>query len=432
MNKFAYVKMWGHEVGVAAWDNDKSYASFEYEQSFLNLGIDISPIRMSIDDARRGNNIFTFPQLKKVTFKGLPGLLADTLPDKFGNAIIDAWLAREGKSISDFTPVDRLCYTGSRGMGALEFHPTKNNNLDKTVDIEVSQLVELAQEITSQRSGLDTEINNNNDNTEAIKDIIRVGTSAGGARAKAIIAINKEGKVVSGQSDAPKGYEHWILKLDGVNDLELGRSAGYGLIEYAYYKMAGNAGIKMMKSKLIREGKRAHFSTKRFDRIGNKKVHAQTLCGLAHYDYYDRGVYSYEQLFSIMRQLKLNQAEIVQQYTRMIFNIISRNQDDHTKNIGFLMNDKGKWSLSPAYDVTHAAGSDWTDQHQMMIMGKRDNFKRSELVEAGKKIGIKKPGDIIEKVGNAVGNWEKHAREIKIDEAVIKAIKSDHRLDLIK
>jgi len=428
MSDFAYVKIWGKAVGVVVWDKDKGIAHFEYDERFIKLGLDISPIHMSIDNARRGEKIFSFPQLKTVTFKGLPGLLADTLPDKFGNAIIDAWLARQGQSITDFTPVNRLCYTGSRGMGALEFKPTDKNNLDKTVDVEISQLVQLAQEVSQTREHLNTNINESNDNnSEAIKDIIRVGTSAGGARAKAIIAMNQDGKVISGQGTIPKDYAHWILKLDGVTDLELGEPAGYGLIEYAYYQMAHDAGIDMMESKLIQDDKRAHFATKRFDRQGNKKTHAQTLCGLAHYDYYDSGVYSYEQLFSIMRQLRLTQAEIVQQYRRMVFNIFARNQDDHTKNIGFLMSEQGKWSLSPAYDVTHSCGSEWTSRHQMTVMGKRDHFTYHDLIEAGHNIGIKKPNEIIEKVRDAVGCWEAYAKKLNMNPKVIEVIKNDHK-----
>jgi serine/threonine-protein kinase HipA len=435
MIKIAHVKIWEHEVGVAAWDTDKGYASFEYYRDFLKLGLNIAPLHMGLDDARRSDAIYSFPSMNFETYRGLPGLLADALPDKYGDSIIDAWLTRQKRSHEDFTPIERLCYTGSRGMGALEFHPIEIKSMTETVSVEVANLVSLAQDVMTKRTRLDADIDGDNkQREEAIKDIIRVGTSAGGARPKAIIAVNGEGNVVSGQGKIPEGYQHYLLKFDGVNDIELGAPAGYGQIEYAYYKMALDAGITMTKSRLLQEGGRSHFLTKRFDRNGNEKTHMQSLCGIAHYDFNMAGMYSYEQAFAVMRQIGLTQAEIVQLYRRMVFNIIARNQDDHTKNISFLMNEKGKWRLSPAYDVTfsHDPKSKWVDKHQMSVMGKRSDFVRNDLIESGKTIGIKKPENIIQEVGEAVRNWDTYAKEIGIKNTRITEISDKHRKHLLK
>jgi len=433
MIKIAYVKIWNHDVGVAAWDTDKKFATFEYYPEFLKLGLDIAPVHMPV--LPNSNEIHSFPLLNAETYKGLPGLLADALPDKFGDSIIDAWLARQGRSSANFTPVERLCYTGSRGMGALEFYPIENKIINKIVSVEVKELVSLAQEMMVSREKLNTSMSGDNkQKQEALQDIIRVGTSAGGARPKAIIAMNKEGKILSGQSDVPKGYEHYLLKFDGVNDIELGAPAGYGRIEIAYYKMASDAGIDMMESRLLKENGRAHFMTKRFDRIGNDKLHLQSLCGIAHYDFNQAGMYSYEQAFSVMRQLNLTQAEISQQYTRMVFNIIARNQDDHTKNIAFLMDKEGKWSLSPAYDVTYAHDpkSKWVDQHQMTVNGKRREFKREDLIAVAKAQGIKNHEAIIKKVSEAVSKWKHYAKAAGVKDSRITEIADSHRNHLLK
>ena len=341
----AIVKLWGTTVGAVSWLDDRTYGIFEYDQNFLKKGLDISPVKMSLTDARRGNGKFSFTALNKETFLGLPGMLSDALPDKFGNSIIDAWLARNNRDSSSFNPVERLCYTGKRGMGALEFSPAIIDKYDDSVSVEISELVKLAQEIMSERKGLDIQLEGSEyENTDAILDILRVGTSAGGARPKAVIAMNDKGKIISGQADAPKGYDYWLLKFDGVTDLELGEPGGYGRIEYAYYLMAKKAGINMTQCKLLEENGRAHFMTKRFDRINGKKQHMQSLCGLAHYDFNMAGAYSYEQAFEVMRKLRLSKAEATEQYRRMLFNIIARNQDDHTKNISFLMGSNGKWN----------------------------------------------------------------------------------------
>lgn len=426
----AMVKLWGNTVGAVSWLDDRNYAIFEYDRDFLNRGLDVSPIMMSLNAASAGDGIFSFASLNKDTYLGLPGLLADVLPDKFGNSIIDAWLARNGRDSSTFSPVERLCYTGRRGMGALEFSPPVMEKYNESVAVEISELVKLAQNVMNERNRLNVQLGETeHENADAILDILRVGTSAGGARPKAVIAMNEKGDVISGQTDAPKGYDYWLLKFDGVTDLELGKPRGYGRIEYTYYLMAEEAGIDMTESRLLEENGRAHFMTKRFDRVNGNKQHMQSLCGIAHYDFNMAGTYSYEQTFEVMRKLRLSKAEATQQYRRMLFNIVARNQDDHTKNISFLMDKDGRWKLSPAYDVTysHNPAGKWTNQHQMSVNGKRDNFTREELIETAKSISISRPQDIIDEVILAVDKWITFADQVGVNKKVSLEIKTQHR-----
>ena len=427
----AFVKLWGETIGAVSWLDDRAYGIFEYAPDFLNKGLDISPIHMSLADARKGDGKFSFPSLNKDTFLGLPGMLADALPDKFGNRIIDAWLARAGRDSAHFSPVERLCYTGKRGMGALEFSPAIVDKYDTSVPVEVSALVELAQTIMNERTTLDVSLGQSeHDNADAILDILRVGTSAGGARPKAIIAMDDKGNVMSGQATAPASYDYWILKFDGVTDLELGDPKGYGRIEYAYYLMAKAAGINMTECRLLEENGRAHFMTKRFDRVNGQKLHMQSLCGIAHYDFNMAGAYSYEQAFTIMRKLRLSKAEATEQYRRMVFNVVARNLDDHTKNIAFLMRPDGKWSLSPAYDViySHNPAGKWTNQHQMSINGKRDHISKVDLVAIGESISLSKPEDIINDVVTAVEKWPAFAKEAGVNDKLINEIADNHGL----
>jgi serine/threonine-protein kinase HipA len=434
--KTAVIKLWGKEIGAVTW-LDAGYAIFEYMPEFTRSGRDISPIHMPINP--RGESRFMFPALNKDTFMGLPGLLADSLPDKFGNAIIDEWLARQGRSRDSFNPVERLCYIGSRGMGALEFTPTIKTRLDKAMPVEIAELVELTQSVMSQRKQIQLDFNADDEQTNeaALLDILRIGTSAGGARPKAIIAINdKNNHVLSGQTDVPEDYDYWLLKFDGVDDIELGKPQNYGRIEYAYYQMAKAAGIEMSESRLLEENGRAHFMTRRFDRIKvnqqYKKQHMQSLCGIAHYDYNMAGAYSYEQAFAVMREMRLPKSAALQQYKRMLFNVFARNQDDHTKNIAFLMDETGQWSLSPAYDVTYShnpAGS-WTNQHQMSINGKRDNFSRQDLISVGNNISLPNPGKTIDEIKDAITQWPKHAKQAGIKKALVENIANMHRLKI--
>ena len=430
----ASVKLWGNTVGAVSWLDDRGYSIFEYDPSFLKLGLDISPLHMSIDDARQGDRRFSFPALGKDTYLGLPGLLADALPDKFGNSIIDAWLARNGRDAAGFSPVERLCYTGRRGMGALEFSPSIIDKYDESVPVEVSELVGLAQEIMQERNALDVSIGQSEQgNAEAIMDILRVGTSAGGARPKAVIAMDTVGNVMSGQSRVPKSYQYWILKFDGVTDLELGEPRGYGRIEYAYYLMAKAAGIAMEESRLLEENGRAHFMTRRFDRNGGNKLHMQTLCGIAHYDFNMAGAYSYEQAFTVMRRLRLSKAEATEQFRRMVFNVIARDQDDHTKNIAYLMGPDGQWRLSPAYDViySHNPAGQWTSQHQMSLNRNRDHFSRQDLVTVGESISLTRTDQVIDEVYAAVERWPEFAGQAGVNDKTIKEISASHRLDIV-
>ncbi|MEA3348491.1 MAG: type II toxin-antitoxin system HipA family toxin, partial [Pseudomonadota bacterium] len=351
MSTVAEVKLWGRTIGAVSLNDGAEIAAFEYDQAFTGSGIEISPLTMPL--SRR---IFTFPELSRKTFHGLPGLLADSLPDKFGNALIDAWLATQGRSPESFNGVERLCYTGTRGIGALEFAPATGPKVRQATRIQIDKLVDLASEVLTHRHNLKASFADKS-RERGLKEILRVGTSAGGARAKAIVAWNRStNEVRSGQIPADKGFEYWLLKFDGVSgnkDKELDDPKGYGLIEYAYAKMAVDAGISMSECRIFQENDRHHFMTRRFDRLaGGEKLHMQSLCALAHYDYNLAGAYAYEQALFVIRELGLPMSTIEEMFRRMVFNIIARNQDDHVKNIAFLMDKTGIWSLAPAFDMT--------------------------------------------------------------------------------
>lgn len=421
----AYVNIWGGRVGAVLWDKAKEVASFEYDPDFIKTGLEISPLMMPL-----GREIFFFNNLNRETYWGLPGLLADSLPDHFGNQLINTWLLRQGRNPADFNPIERLCYTGRRGMGALEYEPAIEWRDSKSVPVDIAQLVELAETALGKQSKLRGNLKV--DKTDALNNILRVGTSAGGIRPKAVIAFNPRTREVrSGQLDVPPGFEHWIIKLDGVKGLGLGDPKGYGRIEYAYYKMAQSVGIDMKSCQLLEEGGRAHFMTQRFDRTENgEKLHLQSLCAIAHFDYTAPGIYSYEQAFEAMRKLRLNYSDLERLYRRMVFNVITRNQDDHTKNISFLMDKSGNWSLSPAYDVIYSynPGGLWTNAHQMSLNGKTDNFIREDLLETGRQAGIKKPQEIIRQVQEGIGNWERFAGDAGVSRENIEKISRAHRL----
>lgn len=417
MSTVAEIKLWGRTIGAVALPDDSETASFEYDLSFVNSNIQVSPLRMPLSQ-----QIYAFPALSQQTFHGLPGLLADSLPDRFGNALINTWLARQGRQPESFNAVERLCYTGNRGLGALEFLPALGPTTQQTDHIQVDQLVELASEILMQREELKTSFNSNV-NEDAFGDILKVGTSAGGARAKAVIAWNPTtNEVRSGQVQAPKGFEYWLLKFDGVSgnkDKELADPKGYGLIEYAYYRMAIDAGITMSPCRIFEENDRCHFMTKRFDRTDcGEKLHLQSLCALAHFDFNLAGAYSYEQALLTIRQLGLPMDTIEEQFRRMTFNIIARNQDDHVKNIAFLMDKSGQWSLSPAYDVTYSyqPSGQWTSSHQMTLNGKRDGFTREDFNTCAKSASMKRgrAESIIDEVHETVTHWPNYAGDVGI------------------
>ena len=431
MNTIAKVNMWDEMIGAVVWDDVKDYATFEFEDSFFKKDLDLAPIKMPLREAQDGKRIFSFPNLNKETYKGLPGLLADSLPDRFGNRLINVWLAQQGRDPGSFNPVERLCYIGKRGMGALEFEPILTPFDQTSTQLELSELVKLAKKILDERFKFNTNLNKKNENS--LLEILRIGTSAGGARAKAVIAYNpKNQDVRSGQIDNLKDYEYWIIKFDGVGDKKLGDPQGYGRIEYAYFLMAKECDIRMSESKLLFEEKYAHFMTKRFDRIDSTKLHMQTLCALAHFDYNYPASYSYEQAFQVMRQLKLSYENTEQLFLRMVFNVVARNQDDHTKNISFLMDKNGNWSLAPAYDVTFAYDpkNKWMQSHQMSINGKFDNINRNDILSLAKNMNIKKVNQKINNIIEVVSRWNDFAKEAKVAAEQIKYIQSTLLLNI--
>lgn len=414
-----YVKIWGELVGAVAWDETTGYATFEYNPKFKTKGWDLSPLQMPI----KGNkSSFNFPALRKRndpaldTFKGLPGLLADVLPDKYGNELINLWLAQQGRQLDSMNPVEMLCFIGTRGMGALEFEPTILKESKRTFSLEIDSLVDIAQKILSKKEAFVTNLKA--DEEKAIMEILRIGTSAGGARPKAVITYNeKTGEVKSGQTNAPRGFEHWLIKLDGVSDVQLGASKGYGRVEMAYYNMAIACGINMMPSRLMEENGRAHFMTKRFDREGDStKHHIQTFCAMKHFDYNQITSFSYEQLFQTMRELKLTYSDAEQLFRRMVFNVVARNCDDHTKNFAFRLKKDGTWELAPAYDICHAyqPKHQWVSQHVLSVNGKRTNITRDDLLVVGKSIKNKKAAETIDKISDKLSKWKTFANEVKV------------------
>ena len=419
----AYVRLWGRRLGAVALNEKRGCADFEYDPAFIKQGLEVSPLIMPL-----GKTIYSFPGLKQETYHGLPGMLADALPDRFGNSLIDLWLARQGRAPGDFSPVERLCYMGTRAMGALEFEPALEPRLKGSVRLEMAELVELASRILDHKKKRTANFLKNRQ--EALKTIIRVGTSAGGNRAKAVIAWNpKTGEVRSGQVGIPPGFEPWILKFDGVTDESLGDPKGFGRIEYAYYLMAVKSGIKMNLCRLFEESGRAHFMTRRFDRDGEGgKIHAQSLCALAHYDFNAAGEYGYEQAFSVILRLNLGHEVLQEMYRRMVFNVLARNQDDHTRNIAFLMDQDGAWRLAPAFDMVWAynPSGHWTDRHQMSIHGKREDFTRGDLEAPAAEYDIRGAAKIREEVAHAVAMWPEFARLAGVDARMSKVIGATH------
>jgi len=423
----ATVRLWEQDAGAVAWNEEREIGEFEFENAFLKQGLEIAPLTVPL---RSG--IFSFPLLKRETFHGLPGLLADALPDRFGNRIIDVWLSQQGRSAKDFTPLERLCYMGSRAMGALEFKPAIGPRNQQSIPIEIAELSRLAADILHHRTDWIANLKGNR--AEVLKTIIRVGTSAGGNRAKAVIAWNpKTEEVRSGQVPAPPGFESWILKFDGVNDAALGDPQGYGRAEYAYSRMAVMAGIEMTACRLLKEGPRAHFMTRRFDRDESGKIHVQSLCAMAHYDFNAAGQYSYEQALQVIQTLDLGYPAIEEFFRRMVFNVLARNQDDHTRNIAFLMDRRGRWRLSPAFDVVWAynPSGDWTSRHQMSINGKRDAFSKKDLRAVAGQFGIRNAVAIMEKAAEAVAAWPRLADEEEVPNELRVAVQNSFCLNIM-
>ena len=423
MNDTAEVYLWGTRIGIIHQDKTKPYATFEYDSDFAKSGIELSPLRMPLSQG-----IYEFPGLAGEPFYGMPGLVADSLPDKFGNAVIVQWLMSLGKSMSDFTAIDRLCYTGKRGMGALEYVPASTDIQDLDESINVKEMVKFASEILSGRQDVLLKATDN----LTYSQLVQVGSSAGGARAKALIAWNEStNEVRSGQLELGEGYDYWLMKFDNVaknGDYGLEDKKEYTLIEYAYYLMARSCGITMNECRIYESEGDHHFMTKRFDRENGKKLHMQSLGALAHISYQEPGICGYELAASYMQRIGITYKEIEQFYRRMVFNCLAVNQDDHVKNISFIMDRNGKWRLSPAYDITFSYNptNKWLRAHQMSVNGKADDIQLSDLLESGKNMGIKERSckKIIDEVKNSVENFAMYAEEAKLSEKVISRIKS--------
>ena len=429
----AKVRLWGRTIGAVSLEDDARIAAFQYEPAFARSGIQVAPLTLPLSD-----RIYSFPDLPQRTFHGLPGLLADSLPDRFGDALINAWLATQGRTPESFNAVERLCYTGTRGMGALEYLPATGPRPQRARMIQIDALVALASEVLSQRGNIKGAFSSDS-RKKALQDILRVGTSAGGARAKAVIAWNPAtDEVRSGQIAAGPGFEYWLLKFDGVSgnkDKELEDPKGYGAIEYAYSLMAKAAGLQMSQCRLLEENGRRHFMSRRFDRrTGGEKIHMQSLCALAHFDFNQAGAYAYEQALLVIRQLNLPMESVEEQFRRMTFNIVARNQDDHAKNIAFLMDKDGRWSLAPAFDVTYAfnPAGDWTAPHQMTMNGKRDGFTREDFRACAKSASMKRgrAESMVEEVRAAVKRWPEFAEQARVAGDAAAAIRRAHRLEI--
>jgi serine/threonine-protein kinase HipA len=424
----AEVRMWDQRVGAVSLAEGATTATFEFDERFVRQGLAVAPLTMPL----QGHRIFQFPALNPETFRGLPGLLADSLPDRFGDALINAWLSRQDREPGSLDPVERLCYIGRRGMGALEFEPAQGPEAGPSEELDIEALSELASEALEKRTGWKHSLAE--DKAEAMKQILRVGTSAGGARPKALIALDPvTGEVRSGQAEIPAGFEHWILKFDGVggDELDLGRARGYGTVEFVYAQLATGAGIEMSDCQLLEEGDRRHFMTRRFDRGDQgERIHMQSLAAMAHLDFNLPGANAYEQVFQVIRKLGLGRTAIDQQFRRMLFNVVARNQDDHVKNIAFLMDPDGKWRLAPAFDVTYAYGGDKTKLHQMTINGKRDGFVVDDFRAVAELVSMKRgqAEKILDEVIGAVQRWPDLAAREGIDQDRIERLGAAHRL----
>ena len=426
MVDIAKVNLYGQPVGTFRWDNNRQLAHFEYAESFIGKGLEPSPILMPVRQGR----IYSFSDIGRETFKGLPGMLADSLPDTYGRALFDRWLALTGRSSGN--AVETLCFLGKRCMGALEFEPAMDAPYSPDVRIELDSLVEVTSEALSEKEEFGANLEE--DKKAAIAEIVRLGTSAGGQRAKAIIAYNPlTGEVRSGQIEAPEGFDYYLIKLDGVTaEAGFRETQNFGRLEYSFYRLVKECGIKMSDCSLIEENGRAHFLTKRFDRQDGKKIHMQTLCGIAHYDYRNPRSYSYEQAFNVMRALRLPYSQAQEMFRRLVFNVVIRNQDDHTKNISFLMDRQGKWTLSPAYDMGFAYNpkGGWTAQHQMSINGKFDDITRQDLLEFARRNNIKEADEIIDRITEVSSRWPHLARECEVPQPMIDAIVPNLKLSI--
>jgi serine/threonine-protein kinase HipA len=418
------VRAWGRSVGAVTLDPGLAYYAFEYDPAWKRSGIELAPLHMPLTAKRP---VYVFPALPEATYFRLPALLADALPDDFGNALIDAWMAQRGIEKSSVTVLDRLAYMGKRAMGALEFRPARGSHTESAAPLEMKELVEEARRLVQGTFSVDHE------SRAALANIVKVGTSAGGARAKAVIAWNPQtDEVRSGQFDAAPGFEHWLLKFDGVGrDKELGTGEGYGQIEFAYYRMATAAGIRMSESRLLEENGRAHFMTRRFDRetIDGRTVkhHVQTLCAIAHLDFRQRGTHDYSQVFMTAHKLGLDDGAVDQIFRRMAFNVMARNCDDHTKNFGFILRQGQPWNLAPAYDVTHAYNpkGEWTYQHLMSVNRKFKDISKDDLLAVADRFGVRRPRNVLSDVRAAIDSWPQFAMQAHLSSRLQNRVAAD-------
>ena len=414
----AEIKIWGELVGAVRWDESQQLGHFQYDSKFISKEWDLSPIKMPIS---QGSRIYNFPELRKGrgetedTFKGLPGLLSDSLPDKYGSKLINAWLVQQGREENSMNPIEKLCFIGTRGMGALEFEPAQNKKETNSFSIEIDGLVEVAKKMLNERKEFLTNLSQSEE--KAMMEIMKIGTSAGGARPKVLVAYNsKTGEMKSGQGNVPGGFEHYLIKLDGVSGEQFGESFGWGRVEYAYFLMARDCKITISECHLLEENGRAHFMTKRFDREGNIKHHIQTLCGLQHYDFNDMYGYSYEQIFQTMRLLRLTYPEAEQMFRRMVFNVLATNYDDHTKNFSFILKKEENWRLAPAYDLCFSfdPNNHWVSKQTLSINGKRLEITKDDLMTIANNNNIKKGEKIIDEINSIVKSWNKYATQAKV------------------
>jgi len=425
------IKIWGHNLGAVGWNSQLNHGVIEFSEEFVRLGLDLAPITMPLEDIVRGQRIFAFPELNVNTYEGLPGLLADALPDAFGNAVLRGWLQSQNRGSDSLTPLEKLSYVGKRAMGALEFEPAIETPAPEE-KIEVERLLDLTNKVLEEKNSLTLDLNA--DEESSMASLIRIGASAGGQRPKAIIGYHPETKDIrSGQVPLPLGFQYYLLKFDGVQKGTLGDPAGYGRLELAYHHMALACGITMQPCEILEENGRAHFMTLRFDRTeSGGELHTQTLCAMSHFDYNQAGGYSYEDAFEEMRALDLPYPDLEQLYKRMVFNVVARNQDDHTKNISFLMDKTGVWRLSPAYDLTWNYNSlgDWTNVHQMSINQKRDDITADDLIELAYSQGIKNPRIIIQQTVDVLSRWNSYSKETEVAKDLREAAGKTHRLFL--
>jgi serine/threonine-protein kinase HipA len=419
----AEIRIWGELAGAVRWDESQQLGYFQYTSAFAQKGWDLSPVKMPL---AQGSVIYSFPELRKGrfgtedAFMGLPGLLSDVLPDRYGNKLINIWLAQQGRPENSMNPVEKLCFIGTRGMGALEFEPAQIRSGTRSHSLELDSLVDVTKRMLREREAFLTNLNREEE--KAMLEILRIGTSAGGARPKAVIAFNPKTKEVrSGQGNVPRDFEHWLIKLDGISGEQFGDSSGWGRVEYAYHLMAIDCQIEMSECQLLEENGRAHFMTRRFDREGNIRHHVQTLCGLQHYDFNDMYGYSYEQLFQTMRILRLTYPEAEQMFRRMVFNVLATNYDDHTKNFSFILKKESNWRLAPAYDLCFSFDqvNHWVSQQTLSVRGKRLHITRDDLMSIARENNIKKGEKIIDDIHAVVSSWNQYAERA----GVVKVLK---------